>query len=137
MKAAHLAHGASATIAAQYIPDDSLSRYGVFAPAGETGEAFRVREIVEKPKLADAPSRYAVTARYVFSPDIYEAIRAVAPPEGGEIALTDAVTWLAKHGKTVVAVCLGAGQGRLDIGNPKSYAEAFQLLAESGTGSAA
>jgi len=136
MKKAHQEHGAAATIAAQYIPDNTLSRYGVFAPEGGIGEVFRVREIVEKPKVEAAPSRYAVTARYLFSHEIYQAIRAVAPPGGGEIALTDAVSWLAKSGKTVVAVCLEAGQRRLDIGNPRSYAEAFNLLSESGIGEA-
>jgi UTP--glucose-1-phosphate uridylyltransferase len=134
MTAAHVQHGAAATIAAQYIPDDTLSRYGVFEPAGEIGDVFRVGSIVEKPRLDAAPSRYAVTARYVFSPEIYDAIRAVATPGVDEIALTDAVTHLARSGKTVLAVCLGPGQQRLDIGNPKSYAEAFQLLAEGGGG---
>jgi UTP--glucose-1-phosphate uridylyltransferase len=133
MIAAHLEYGAAATIAAQYIPDDTISRYGVFSAEKKVGEVFRVREIVEKPQPAEAPSRYAVTARYLFSPEIYDAIRSAARPEGGEIALTDAVTHLARQGKTVLAVCLGPGQRRLDIGNPQSYAEAFRLLSENGS----
>src|SRR5688572_21282717 len=68
MIAAHREHGAAATVAAQAVPDESISRYGVFEPEGEIGEVFRVRRIVEKPRPEEAPSRLAVTARYVFSP---------------------------------------------------------------------
>jgi len=140
MIAAHLEHGAAATIAAQEIPDERISRYGVFDPeppiptpvgtgtAG--GEVFRVRRIVEKPSQETAPSRLAVTARYVFSPEIFAACRAVSPGPDAEIALTDAVSWLAAQGRTVLGVRLDPGERRLDIGNPESYAEAFRLFEE-------
>ena len=129
MIAAHREHGAAATIAAQPVPDERISRYGVFDPEGEIGEVFRVRRIVEKPRPEEAPSRLAVTARYVFSPEIFRACRECAR-EDGEIDLTRAMTWLAEQGRPVLAVQLEPGQRRLDIGNPQSYAEAFRLLSE-------
>ncbi|MBM3459676.1 MAG: hypothetical protein FJX77_14230 [Armatimonadetes bacterium] len=126
---AHLSHGAAATIAAQTIPGPEISRYGVLAPAEpHPGEVFRVRGIVEKPKRSEAPSDLAITARYVFSPEIFRACRECGPNADGEIELTQAMTWLAENGRTVLGVRLEAGQARLDIGNPQSYSEAFQKV---------
>jgi UTP--glucose-1-phosphate uridylyltransferase len=125
---AHLANGADATIAAQVIPDDRISRYGVFIPEGPVGEVTRIRGVVEKPKPDEAPSRLAVTARYVFSPEIFRACRECKRSAGGEIELTEAVTWLAAQGRIAQAVQLEPGQTRLDIGNPQTYAEAFRVL---------
>ncbi|MCC2671572.1 MAG: UDP-glucose pyrophosphorylase [Armatimonadetes bacterium] len=132
MVEAHLEHGAAATVAAQVIPDERISRYGVFEPWDrevEPGDVFRVRRIVEKPKAEEAPSNLAITARYVFSPVIFEACRKCGPNAQGEIELTQAMTWLAEQGQRVQAVRLDPDQSRLDIGNPQSYAEAFRLLA--------
>lgn len=128
MVAAHLEHGAAATVAAQVVPDERISRYGVFDPSGEIGDVTRVRGIVEKPAPGAAPSNLAVTARYVFSPEIFRACREVGPSADGEIDLTRAMTWLAEQGRPVLAVRLDPDQRRLDIGNPQSYAEAFRLV---------
>jgi len=130
MIAAHLAHGAAATVAAQEVPEERISRYGVLdvGPPGPDG-VLPVRGIVEKPAPAAAPSRWAITARYVFSPEIFAAIRRAGRTAEGEFELTQAMTLLAAQGRPVIAVPLGAGQQRLDIGNPRSYGEAFRLLA--------
>lgn len=129
MVAAHLEHGAAATVAAQVIPDERISRYGVLEPEGEPGEVFRVRRIVEKPRAEEAPSNLAITARYVFSPEIFRACRECSRNKNGEIELTEAMSLLAREGKPVIAVRLEPEQQRLDIGNPVSYAEAFRVLA--------
>jgi UTP--glucose-1-phosphate uridylyltransferase len=133
LAAAHLEHGAAATVAAQVVPDARISRYGVFEPEGEIGEVFRVRRIVEKPAPGEAPSNLAVTARYVFSPEIFRACRAVGPDADGEINLPQAISRLAEEGHTVLGVRLDPDQRRLDIGSPKSYAEAFGLLSRGGS----
>lgn len=131
MAAAHERYGAAATVAAQIVPADRISRYGVLdvEPADEQG-VMRVRRIVEKPKAEEAPSQWAITARYVFSPEIFAACRQCGRNDKGEIELTEAMSLLASQGRPVIAVPLGAGQQRLDIGNPKSYGEAFALLSD-------
>lgn len=130
MVEAHLEHGAVATVAAQVVPDERISRYGVLEPEGDVGEVFRIRGIVEKPRPEEAPSNLAITARYVFSPEIFRACRECGRNAQGEIELTQAMSWLAAQGYRVQAVQLDPGQARLDIGNPQSYAEAFRLLSE-------
>lgn len=126
--AAHREHGAAATVAAQVVPDERISRYGVFELDGPEGEVFRVRRIVEKPPREAAPSNLAITARYVFSPEIFGACRQCGTNGQGEIELTTAMTWLAEQGYPVVGVRLEPEQRRLDIGSPETYAEAFRLM---------
>ncbi len=130
MMEVHQEMGAAATVAAQVVSDEQISRYGVFEPEGAPGQVFRVRRIVEKPKAVEAPSNLAIAARYVFSPEIFEACRQCRRNAQGEIELTEAMTWLAERGRPVIAVQFEPGQRRLDIGNPESYAEAFRLLSE-------
>jgi UTP--glucose-1-phosphate uridylyltransferase len=127
---AHAEHGAAATIAVQRVPPDFISRYGVLEVDDDRGPIFRVRRIVEKPLPEAAPSDLAITARYVFSPEIFRACREAPRSASGEIELTAAMTWLAETGRTVIGVELEPGQRRLDIGNPESYAEAFALLSD-------
>ena len=131
MIAAHLEHGAAATVAAQEVPLDRVSRYGILEPEGDAGDVFRVRRIVEKPQPENAPSRLAITARYVFSPEIFAACRHAPRNERGEFELTNAMTYLAEQGRPIVAVRLEPRQERLDIGHPASYFQAFQRLADS------
>ncbi|ARU06687.1 UTP--glucose-1-phosphate uridylyltransferase [Comamonas serinivorans] len=78
-------------LAVQEVPDDEVHRYGIVAgqPAGE--RMLRVQRMVEKPKLADAPSRMAVAGRYILTPQVFEELRTQKPGAGGEIQLTDAI----------------------------------------------
>jgi UTP--glucose-1-phosphate uridylyltransferase len=52
---------------------------------------FRIRDMIEKPKFADAPSDLAIVGRYIFTPDIFGAIEQTEPGAGGEIQITDAM----------------------------------------------
>ena len=128
---AHLQAEAAVTLGVQRVPREMLCRYGILEPEGAVGPTFRVRRVVEKPDPDDAPSEYAISARYVFSPEIFPAIRAVIPAEG-EIDLTAAITHLAEAGRPVIAVALEEDEKRLDIGNPESYFAAFRELSGSG-----
>jgi UTP--glucose-1-phosphate uridylyltransferase len=127
---AHLEHGAAATVAVQAVPAERVSSYGIVEPQGDAGEVFRVRRIVEKPAPGEAPGDLAITARYVFSPEIFDACRQAKRNRKGELELTEGMTWLAERGRPVLAVRLEPGEQRLDIGSPQSYAEAFRLLSE-------
>jgi UTP--glucose-1-phosphate uridylyltransferase len=92
---------------------DNPSLYGCARaePAGEN--LVKVLDIVEKPAAADAPSNLAVMGRYVFTPDIFDALAQVQPGVGGEIQLTDAIGVLLDR-EPVYGVVFS--EGRYDIG---------------------
>ena len=82
-------------------------------------------DIVEKPGPRAAPSRYAVCARYVFSPTLFDYLHGLKPGYGAEVQLTDAIRAMIGDGRKVIAVPLQAGELRLDVGNFVSYSRAF------------
>src|SRR5437588_5267010 len=89
-------------IAVEEVPREKTYLYGIVggeaAPEGQFGERLlRIRELVEKPNPADAPSNLAITGRYVLPSAIFECLERTQPGAGGEIQLTDAMKILAKE----------------------------------------
>jgi UTP--glucose-1-phosphate uridylyltransferase len=120
-------HRPAAVIAVQKIPVSQVSKYGVIAVRRWRDGVAEVTDIVEKPSPENAPSRYAVAARYLFAPAIYDALAATRPTEG-EWQLTDAIRYLLQKGEKVVGVALGE-RVRLDVGNFADYFTAFLFTA--------
>ena len=116
---------ASCVIAVEEVPLTETSHYGIVQPENGADDVFRVVNLVEKPKPAEAPSNLAIAGRYVFSPVIFDKIRRVQPDQRGEIQLTDAIQLLCDEGRRVMAVRLAPGEKRYDIGNFPSYFESF------------
>jgi UTP--glucose-1-phosphate uridylyltransferase len=84
------------------VPHEKTQLYGIVAgdpaPQGQFGERLlRIRDLVEKPKPANAPSNLAITGRYVLPPAIFACLERTEPGAGGEIQLTDAMKILAKE----------------------------------------
>jgi len=116
---------ASCVIAVEEVPREETRHYGIVQPEGSVDDAFRVVNLVEKPRPEDAPSNCAIAGRYVFSPLIFDMIRRVEPDQRGEIQLTDAIQLLCDEGRRVMAVRLQPDEKRYDIGNFPSYFETF------------
>ncbi len=113
----------AAVIAVQKVARSEVRKYGVVAVKRWEGDIAKVAGVVEKPRPSEAPSCYAIAARYLFTPKVYEAIDAVKPNKG-EWQLTDAIQKLIDWGETVLCVRLSDGK-RLDVGNFLSYCLAF------------
>jgi UTP--glucose-1-phosphate uridylyltransferase len=86
-------HGGSA-IAVEEVPEEKVSRYGIVGGDEIAPGLIRATSLVEKPKPADAPSRLAITSRYVLSPTIFSALEKTTPGKNGELQLTDALARL-------------------------------------------
>jgi UTP--glucose-1-phosphate uridylyltransferase len=89
-------------IAVEEVPRDKTQLYGIVAgesaPLAPFAERLlRIRDLVEKPKPAEAPSNLAITGRYVLPPAIFDCLERTQPGAGGEIQLTDALRILAKE----------------------------------------
>jgi UTP--glucose-1-phosphate uridylyltransferase len=86
-------------VAVMEVPRENISAYGCIdaEPVSHNGHkdrVYRIRDLVEKPKAADAPSNLAIIGRYVLTPEIFESLLAIDPGSGGEIQLTDALRHL-------------------------------------------
>ncbi len=119
-------HYGRSVIALSEFPPEEISSYGCVDPEVISDELVQVRGIVEKPKPEDAPSNLAVMGRYVFTPEIFEALEGVQPGVGGEIQLTDAI---AKLLLTQSVYGWVFSSGRYDIGKKIDYLRATVEMA--------
>ena len=108
------------------VPREEVSAYGVPDAEAVDDALVLVRSIVEKPSPADAPSTFATIGRYVFTPEILDALEQTEPGVGGEIQLTDAIDLLAQKQPVYGAVIEA---GRWDVGNKAGMLRASIELA--------
>ncbi|MGA1367722.1 MAG: UTP--glucose-1-phosphate uridylyltransferase [Blastocatellia bacterium] len=122
-------HGAACAIAVEEVPREEVSRYGIVEMPGDPLRggpgAYDVTDLIEKPSPETAPSNWAIAGRYVFAPQLFDAIRRTGFDHRGELQLTDAIRLMLREGRRIVAVRLPAHEKRYDIGNFESYYETF------------
>jgi UTP--glucose-1-phosphate uridylyltransferase len=88
-------------IATQQVEGPAISAYGVIDATAVSGNdrLFEVQNMVEKPKLEDAPSNLAIIGRYILTPAIFEVLDRTPLGTGGELQLTDGLRMLLKREK--------------------------------------
>jgi UTP--glucose-1-phosphate uridylyltransferase len=87
----------------------------------EGKKTMRMTSMVEKPKPEDAPSNLATPGRYIFRPEIFDALKVIPKGVGGEYQLTDAINLLAREGEVYAHIFEGQ---RFDTGNIEGYLNA-------------
>ena len=106
----------------QMVPEDKVSSYGIVNPvATQDTRTFKVKDMVEKPDVKEAPSRLAVLGRYIINPAIFAILEKTVPGKGGEIQLTDALKVLAKQETMYAYNFVGR---RYDVGDKEGFLEA-------------
>lgn len=105
----------------QNVADAQVSSYGIVAGTMQNERLMRVSDMIEKPALAEAPSRMAVLGRYIIRPEIFSILQNTEPGKGGEIQLTDALKVLAQW-DTVYAYNFEGR--RYDLGDKLGFLEA-------------
>ncbi len=109
-------------ISVEQVEDERVSQYGIVDIGESVGSINEIQTIVEKPKLADAPSNLGVIGRYVLSPEIFGLLETTQSDKGGEIQLTDALAQLLHKPKNLYAATLDAK--RYDCGHKLGYVQA-------------
>jgi UTP--glucose-1-phosphate uridylyltransferase len=113
-------------VAVQETDPENVSSYGVVAPGESSGDAVRILDMVEKPQPQDAPSNLISVGRYLFTADIFDAIRRTSAGVGGELQLTDGIRLLAREKGAYAYVYKGK---IFDVGNKLDYMRASIELA--------
>lgn len=98
-------------------------KYGVVKGSfvDDSKKTMRMTDMVEKPLPADAPSNLATPGRYIFKPEIFDALKVIPKGVGGEYQLTDAINLLARESQVYAHVFEGQ---RFDTGNIEGYLNA-------------
>ena len=84
----------ASVIAVQEVPHEDISAYGAIDPEEVEPGVYRLKDMIEKPPVDDAPSDLASRGRYVFTPDLFDALHRTQRGVGNEIQLTDGIRLL-------------------------------------------
>jgi UTP--glucose-1-phosphate uridylyltransferase len=83
-------------VALMEVGDSDVPKFGIVGGRKVENRVLELNQMVEKPKLADAPSKLAIVGRYILTPKIFDLLEQTDPGKGGEIQLTDAMAKLMK-----------------------------------------
>jgi len=98
--------------------ESETNRYGIIETSYREGRLFEVSNLVEKPKISEAPSNIAIMGRYILTPEIFEILDEQEVGIGGEIQLTDAIQRLSERQRVYAYEFEGT---RYDVGDKLGY----------------
>ena len=107
---------AKAIIIAQEMPREVLNKYGIIRLADE--KEMLLQNIVEKPRIEDAPSNLTSYGRYLLTPEVFEHLDPRNTGLDGELWTVDAITKMAVDGAVYVEKTKGYW---MTTGDPKNY----------------
>jgi len=81
-------------IATKKVERKTVSRWGILGFKDRSKNSFLINEVIEKPKLSEAPSNYAIIGRYILPKKILSVLKNQGRGKGGEIHITDAIKTL-------------------------------------------
>lgn len=111
----------SSVVAVQKIDPTETHKYGIVGLHHQHDQLGEIKEIVEKPSQANAPSNLAVVGRYILTPRIFNHLEKIPRGQGGEIQLTDAIAALLNEESVHAWQFSGT---RYDCGSKMGYLQA-------------
>ena len=111
----------TSVLGVQTVLDGDVDKYGIVDGLKIEGNVTKVKGLVEKPSVDEAPSNMAILGRYIITPSIFEILERTKPGKGGEIQLTDALLELMSE----EAIYAYNFEGRrYDVGDKLGFLEA-------------
>ncbi len=111
----------STVLGVQEVSPEDVNKYGIVAYDRINDRLYKVKDLVEKPAKAVAPSNVAILGRYIITPEIFDILEHTEPGSGGEIQLTDALKAL---GKVQEVYAYNFEGKRYDIGSKLGFLQA-------------
>lgn len=108
-------------IGVQEVAKDDVYKYGIVKGMYIEDRVYKVKGLVEKPKVEEAPSNIAILGRYIITPSIFKILKNTIPGKGGEIQLTDALRTLVK---TEAMYAYNFEGRRYDVGDKLGFLQA-------------
>ena len=109
----------SAVIASKIVKKTNVSRWGIFDIKKINKRDFIIKDVVEKPTIKNAPSRYAVIGRYILPKKIFKILEKQKAGQNGEIHITDSIrTLISQKNKFIGHIFAGK---YLDCGSMSGY----------------
>lgn len=111
----------TSVIGVQQVAKEDTNKYGILNVKHIEDRVYKVKDMVEKPNIENAPSDIAILGRYILTPTIFDILKNQDPGKGGEIQLTDALRTLVKQEAIYAYYFEGR---RYDVGDKLGFLEA-------------
>ncbi len=108
-------------VAIEEVATEHVHKYGIISGKEIDSNVFMIDNMIEKPKIDEAPSNLAVIGRYILTPDIFDILKTTPPGKNGEIQITDALLQQCKKGMVLAFKFQGK---RYDCGSVDGFVEA-------------
>ena len=120
----------SSVIASMNVNKKTVSRWGIFQLSKKFDKKnYLIRDVIEKPSIASAPSNKAVIGRYILPKKIFSKLSKQKPGKGGEIHITDAIQSLIYDNNKFIAHNFSGKY--LDCGSMNGYIKSTLEIAKS------
>jgi len=110
----------SSVIGVNEVSKEDISKYGVIDPEYINSD-IRIKNLIEKPDLSEAPSNLGIVGRYILNSEIFKYLEKVKEDSSNEIQLTDAIKLMLSDSK--VFACKYTGK-KFDCGSKKGFVAA-------------
>ena len=87
----------TSVLGVQTVEPQDVNKYGIVGGLHIEDRVYKVKNLIEKPAVEEAPSNVAILGRYIITPKIFEILENTKPGKGGEIQLTDALKTLVEN----------------------------------------
>ncbi|TDF96223.1 UTP--glucose-1-phosphate uridylyltransferase GalU [Paenibacillus piri] len=108
----------SSIIGVQPVEQQEVSRYGIIDGHLIDERLYEIDQLIEKPKVEEAPSNMAILGRYILTPQIFDILEHLELGANGEIQLTDAISKLKSTEKVYAYNFIGQ---RYDVGDKMGF----------------
>lgn len=88
-------------IALKRLAREKISRYGVVGVEKIANRLYKIKKIIEKPSLEEAPSDLAIVGRYIITPEVFDYLKKTPMTKKREIILANALNKMTEDNKTL------------------------------------
>ncbi|MBI2644542.1 MAG: NTP transferase domain-containing protein [Candidatus Wildermuthbacteria bacterium] len=108
---------------------ERLSSYGVISGEKITNKVYKVKKIIEKPKIEEAPSHLVLVGRSIITPEVFEYLKKARPNKKGEVSLTETFGEMVRDGQVIYGYEI---EGKwLECGTKREWLKSFFSFALS------
>ena len=89
-------------VALYRLPKEKIPAYGIVGVEKIANRLYKIKKIIEKPSLKEAPSDLAIVGRYILTPEVFDYLKKAKPNKKGEIILAEVFNnEMLKDGKVI------------------------------------
>ncbi len=83
------------------LPKEKISSYGVVKVEKIANRLFKVKKIIEKPPVGEAPSNLAMVGKHILTPEVFDYLKRAKPSDKGEIILAEVLEKMIAEGRVI------------------------------------